>query len=217
MSYPSVGDFVTPRHISRVEKTLTKHIQWEAGAHYMPWFARLTSWGAYYCPTLMRVVFDMFIASARWVMTTGPATKSLDSMMETLIEKRKEKEAARLVQEPNSDNEEGDGAEPELSVQEHRQRFLNNIFEGFAQGSSACVQEAGILSAPSWGYRFEDVSYDKIQIWHGDKDRNAPIQMIRYMAKRLQHSDLHEYKGETHFTVAKRTDEIFEEFVSGEH
>jgi pimeloyl-ACP methyl ester carboxylesterase len=92
---------------------------------------------------------------------------------------------------------------------------LDMVFEAFVQGGAATVQEAVLLSH-DWGFRFEDVTYSKIQLWHGQKDAQSPIEMIRYMAERLPHCMLHEFKGETHFTVAGHIDEILSDLVPGE-
>lgn len=185
--------------------------QWEAGPHYMPWFARLTSWAATYCPAALRCASTVLVGGAKWIATTGPVTRSLDSWLETLRKKRKEKEKeeqdgkARAPQVVTAEQDACDGAEnePELPIHEHRRRMIEMLTDGFAQGSSAFVQEAQLLSAPSWGFRFEDVAYEEIQIWHGVRDRNAPIEMVRYMAKRLPCCDLHEFKDDTHFTMGE--------------
>jgi pimeloyl-ACP methyl ester carboxylesterase len=100
----------------------------------------------------------------------------------------------------------------ELSTKQRREQVLAMAFEAFAQGSVATVQEASLLSH-DWGFRLEDVAYDKVQIWHGGKDANVPIEMIRNMAERLPHADLRVYEGETHYTLSRHIDEIFSELV----
>lgn len=69
-----------------------------------------------------------------------------------------------------------------MSTEEARKRILSTSFEAFAQGSGAAVQEARFLSQ-DWGFRFQDVPYSGIRIWHGPKDANVPIDMVRYLAK----------------------------------
>ncbi|TPX12917.1 uncharacterized protein E0L32_006797 [Thyridium curvatum] len=176
---------------------------WEAGPHYMPWFARLTSWASNYCPTVLQALSAMLIGSLRWIMTTGWATKKLDAFLERLSKERRETEAAERAAGNITDE-----PEPEISAADRRQRAMANWFGGFDQGSKAFVQEARLLSAPTWGFRLEDVEYDKVQIWHGAKDFNSPIEMMRYLAKRLQHADLHEYRDDNHFTMFERLDAV---------
>ena len=101
--------------------------------------------------------------------------------------------------------------EQEPSIDEQRKQLLRFLFEGFAQGSGAFVHEAKLLTHP-WGMKFEDVAYDKIQIWHGSRDVNAPIEMIRYMARRLPHAELHEFD-DTHFSVVQHLEGILKELV----
>ncbi|KAL4758081.1 alpha/beta fold hydrolase [Aspergillus foveolatus] len=102
--------------------------------------------------------------------------------------------------------------ESTLPTEERREMALRMVFEAFAQGGAATVQEA-ILLAQDWGFRFEDVTYSKIQLCHGQKDALSPIEMIRYMAERLPHCVLREFKGDTHFTVAGHIDEILSRLV----
>jgi len=97
-------------------------------------------------------------------------------------------------------------AEPELPIPEHRRRTIETFTEGL-------VQEARLLPAANWGFRLEEVTYDKIQMWHGTKDRNAPIQMVRFMAKRLPHCDLHEFNNQTHFTMGAHMEEVLDELM----
>lgn len=72
------------------------------------------------------------------------------------------------------------------------------------------------LLTQDWGFRFEDVAYDKIQLWHGTQDKNAPVQMVRYMVERLPHSVLREFEGENHFTLFRHLEEIVSDLVPEE-
>jgi pimeloyl-ACP methyl ester carboxylesterase len=90
--------------------------------------------------------------------------------------------------------------------------LTRQIFEAFRQGTGPAVHEARLLTS-SWGIKFEDVRYNKIRIWHGTKDANAPIEMIRYMAERLPHCELTEFSENTHFTLHRSLDQILSEMV----
>lgn len=142
-------------------------------------------------------------------MTTGPCTRWIDAWLETLKKTKREEEMKK--QEQNTDDNEVE-IEPEEPTVDMRKRFIDTVFEGFAQGSAAFVQEARLLSQ-DWGFKFEDITYDRVQLWHGTKDINSPVQMIRWMDKRLPHSHLQEFPLDTHSSLAKRIDEILAELV----
>lgn len=162
---------------------------WSAGMQYVSITRRLTSLGATYTPVALRLVLDGLVNTLRWAVTTGPATRWIDGWLEK-----------------QSSTEKGT-----LSIEERRQMLLDVTFEAFVQGSSATVQEAVLLSH-DWGFKFEDVLYDKVRIWHGVRDTNAPIEMIRYMAGRMPYCVLTEFD-DTHYTVARHIDRILEELV----
>ncbi|RDW58944.1 alpha/beta fold hydrolase [Aspergillus mulundensis] len=163
---------------------------WEAGRQYVSTGRKLTSLAATHSPTALRVILDAFVGVSRWAASTSPATRWLDDW----LEKQESAEDSALLTE------------------ERREMMLAMVFEAFAQGGAATVQEA-VLLTHDWGFRFEDVTYNSVRIWHGQKDAQPPIEMIRYMAERLPHCVLHEIEGGTHFTVAGYIEEILSELV----
>jgi len=91
--------------------------------------------------------------------------------------------------------------------------FLAIFFkETFCQGSEPTLQEAQLFASP-WGFEPSDISYDKIQLYHGSRDSNAPINQIRYMVDRLPHCTLKEYDTD-HFGMAANLDEILDEIFT---
>jgi pimeloyl-ACP methyl ester carboxylesterase len=91
--------------------------------------------------------------------------------------------------------------------------FLAVFFkETFCQGSEPTLQEAQLFASP-WGFESSDISYDKIQLYHGTRDVNAPINQIRYMVERLPHCTLKEYDTD-HFGMAGNLDEILDEIIT---
>ncbi|KAM0331410.1 hypothetical protein ACHAQA_003083 [Verticillium albo-atrum] len=129
------------------------------------------------------------VSTTRWVLGTNMAQKRIDAWLEG--ERKKAKDEAKT---PKS--------KPERPVSEARDDLLRMLIgEPFAQGSEAAVYEAKLLSSDSWGFDFERVDYDKVQIWHGAKDKNAPIALIRYMAERLPYCRLTELKDDSHYTM----------------
>jgi len=105
----------------------------------------------------------------------------------------------------------GSDSDTKIPVEERRQELIRIVFEGFAQGADGFVQETQLLTG-DWGFKFEDINYDKIHVWHGTKDVNAPISMIRYMVDRLPHVELREFD-DTHFTIHRHLDEILTELI----
>ncbi len=97
---------------------------------------------------------------------------------------------------------------------ERREELVRILLgEPFAQGAEAAVHEADLLSSPDWGFKFEDVEYNPVRIWHGAEDKNAPVVMIRYLAERLPHCIMREYAGDTHYTMFNHVDEVLSELV----
>ncbi|KLO09468.1 alpha/beta hydrolase fold family protein [Schizopora paradoxa] len=177
---------------------------WEAGpgvplpiATKMSRPRRMLAASADRTPGVLRVVSDASVGLIKWMATTRAVTKRIDAWLEAQVKSAK-------TTNP-------DGKQPR-TTEERRELILRPLFEGFAQGSGAMVEETQLL-AHDWGFRFEDVTFDKISIWHGLKDANAPIEMIRYMAERLPHAHLHEFD-DTHYTIGRRLDEVLSELLS---
>jgi pimeloyl-ACP methyl ester carboxylesterase len=59
------------------------------------------------------------------------------------------------------------------------------------------------LIARSWGFSLREIR-QPIFLWHGDADRNAPLDMGGYLAEQLPNSYLYILPGEGHFSVAVR-------------
>lgn len=169
---------------------------WTAGIKEVPWISYFTYLGATYTPHTLESLTNGTIKSLKWALSTKPVIHCLDTWLNSMQRDK-----------PSTNT-------PEISTTERRTMVLNTIFGGFTQGSAAFVQEAQILSQ-DWGFRFEDVKYDKVRIWHGRKDVNVPISMIRYMAGRLPRCELKEYD-ENHFTVVHRLDEVLDDLIGSE-
>jgi hypothetical protein len=84
--------------------------------------------------------------------------------------------------------------------------------ETFHQGTAATMQEATILFSP-WGFDVATITYDKIQVWHGTKDINAPLHQIQYVVDRLPHCELKTYDAD-HFELVKHIEDIIGELIT---
>lgn len=171
---------------------------WEAGARDLPWSARVGSWAATYCPSLATRVLNCLLGIAERLAASNAGKRFLDALA-TKAASTAGKEIPESEKNPEA-------------VKARRERLLRVLLEQFAQGSKGFVQDAYLLTHP-YGFRLEDVRFERVQIWHGTRDWNSPIRMVRYMKERLPHCDLHELEGETHFTVMKHLEEIVRKLI----
>lgn len=176
---------------------------WVSGIEDVTFSRKILSRASIYCPGTLEMVSNPVVVALRWIMETGPVTRWLDNWIEGM-RREKEKKA----------NEQRDAKEETMSTEEARKRMLSTSFEAFAQGSGAAIQEARLLSQ-DWGFRFQDVPYGGIRIWHGTKDANAPIDMVRYMVNRLPQPVFHELE-ENHYTTGHHLEEAIIDLIRNE-
>jgi pimeloyl-ACP methyl ester carboxylesterase len=181
---------------------------WDRGVRTpgMQWYRRLLYLAAHYCPTLLRVVSATLVAALRWLASTAWAERRIDAALQALDkaklarEKKDDGDAAALLAKPE---------EQSAPVAERRGRLMGLLFEGFAQGTAGFVHETRLLTQ-DWGFRLEDIAYDKVQIWHGTKDSNAPVEGMREIAARIPRCDFKEY-GEDHYGMGHHFEEVLGE------
>ncbi|EWY90132.1 hypothetical protein FOYG_07747 [Fusarium oxysporum NRRL 32931] len=179
----SVGLFATAPH-------------WAAGTKHVEYYRRVFKVWAEYSPSTLRAALYMLYLSLRWIVLSGPVSRRLSKWLEA---QHKKEEAESEAPKPKS-----------LSLEELVEMVLD---EPFRQGADGAVHEMNLLTSKNWGFDLEKVQYDNIQIWHGKKDVNAPIQMIRYMAERIRGCELHEFEDETHYTMYKHFEPALRELV----
>ncbi|MCJ1308648.1 hypothetical protein MMC25_002301 [Agyrium rufum] len=213
---------------------------WDRGilTRGVPWYARLNYLLGNYFPLGLKVVTSALVGASHWALTTKYAEKKIDAWLESTAKA----EAAKKEEEEEGKTNKGEEAEnspseatpllatteteaagevpssspsspdkPPAPPAERRQRLMRLLFEGFAQGTSGLVQETQLLSR-DFGFRFEDITYEKVQLWHGTRDANAPVRNIRDIAARIPYRTLIEFD-DTHFSLGKRFEAIFEDFV----
>jgi len=197
-----------PTMLSRVG-LLASAGPWAAAGREGMWrSARVLVFGARYFPTALTLFANWLLGLSRWFVTLGPVTRRLDAWLERIKQMEKKQKGEGRTEEA------GDTGKEPARAGEARERLFEIAFEGFAQGTRAAVDEALLLS-DDWGFRLEDVSYDKIQMWHGAKDVNSPIRLARFMAERLPHCVLREFDHDDHYSVGTltRIEEILDDFV----
>jgi pimeloyl-ACP methyl ester carboxylesterase len=71
---------------------------------------------------------------------------------------------------------------------EMRHQNLMDHIEACRQGTRGPAYEAGLWGQP-WGFRPEEIAFDRILLWHGEKDFSVPIASVRAMSRRLPHCE----------------------------
>lgn len=175
---------------------------WEAGTWDVPKSARIGSWAATNCPSFATGLLDLVIKLAKRFAYTDTGKKLMDSALSKAI-----KTAGKEIPEQKEQQQ-------KEAVAERRERSMRIFLEPFCQGSKGFVREAYLLTRP-YGFRLENVK-PMVYIWHGTRDTNSPIRMIRYMAERLPNCKLREFEGETHFTIMKHLEEVITTVVPPE-
>lgn len=154
-------------------------------------------WGHYmarYWPSGLSAVASGLVGTAKWALRNGPTGRRNEQFL--LAAQAKEMEAGNVT--------------PGKTAVELREDSIRIMSEGFAQGPRAFTQEALILST-HWGFELEDVDFDPVQIWHGTEDKNAPIVWLRNMAKRIPHSRMVEFEGDSHYNMDKHLKRVLTE------
>ncbi|PGG96347.1 hypothetical protein GX51_07877 [Blastomyces parvus] len=206
------------------------------------WWARVLAKVARRWPAGLEGVSDFLDNRGRWVVGTWVVQRWLDRWLDGVegaegrsgeVEKVQEgkkswKTGQTVIATTTPTNDDDDDADADADCskpsndKERREQFLQLIFEPFANGSAGFVQETQLLSAGDWGFRFEDVNFHDVLMWHGTADVNSPIRMIRYMAERIPHCVLKEFEGVDHYSLlvgkdgARRLEAILRELVPAE-
>jgi len=198
---------VLPRDVATSVGFFAGAPPWGMGAEKVSIYRRVMAWMSRRTPAVLSVILDASVGTLKWLTSTGPVMRWIDQLLIKL------KDANNKKQKPDGEDDFGLGADGEMSITESRQRLLGLLYGGFAQGSTACVEETRLLSEPDWGFRFQDVEAP-VTIWHGTKDWNAPIDLIRDMARLLPNATLHELHDDTHYTMAKHLSQALDDLLS---
>lgn len=163
---------------------------WEAGAHHMSLPYRVSALAAHYWPSGYGGILNLLLWMLRRALSSPAGMQRIDQWLD-----------------------ERSGKLESLDKKQQRRKALaRQIFEGFRQGTEPAIHDARLLTS-NWGIKFEDITYNRVRIWHGSKDVNAPVQMIRYLAEHLPHCTLTEFEDDTHFTLHRHLDTILSELV----
>jgi pimeloyl-ACP methyl ester carboxylesterase len=93
---------------------------------------------------------------------------------------------------------------------------VRDMFVGAARRTSrsaarAVAQDFELFSAP-WGFELSSIR-TRVHLWHGDLDRNVPIEHARIMHDELADSILHELAGAGHLFIYNDLEEVLRTLV----
>jgi len=186
-----------PRSMLSAAGAMAGSAPWRAGVQGFPKTMRLIRLAVTYIPGVFKVVSGAIVGMLKWAATSRLGTRVVD----------------RSLKSRGNGTEDEQDDESMRPAPEQRERLFGLLFEGWAQGTGAFVQEGQLLTSQDWGFEFEDVAYDQLQLWHGTKDTRVPLEKIRYLTERLPHCTLKEYDGTGHADIVRHLEEILAELV----
>ncbi len=95
-----------------------------------------------------------------------------------------------------------------LGIPETRRLLVQAMAESFRQGGEGNL-EVTLAEVRPWGFQVEQITFEKIFLWHGEQDRIMPVAPVRRLSQALPHCTAVFYAGEGHFsTVANHVQDI---------
>jgi pimeloyl-ACP methyl ester carboxylesterase len=102
----------------------------------------------------------------------------------------------------------GTGDQRILRIAPIRRTYAETAVESYRQGIQANVEEA-LLLGKRWPFRVEEITFDRIFMWHGEQDRIMPVALAKELAQALPHCQATFYPDTGHLsTVVAHTDDI---------
>ena len=95
-----------------------------------------------------------------------------------------------------------------------RQTMIDAAPEMFRQGVRGFIQDAHLAVSP-WGFDPAAIQ-SPVTFWHGDVDKNVPIDSMKRLASKISRSSVTVYPGEGHLIVPRHWDEIINKLLSSE-
>jgi pimeloyl-ACP methyl ester carboxylesterase len=83
--------------------------------------------------------------------------------------------------------------------------FIRMLHEAMKQGTHGAHHES-LLTVTDWGFHLNDIQMP-IQIWHGEADKNIPVEMARYAATAIPKCEAKFYPDEGHLSLFKKNAE----------
>jgi pimeloyl-ACP methyl ester carboxylesterase len=120
--------------------------------------------------TLERLPRRLFRALLRRTMRQGATSNEADT------ERTLQRNAARL----------GAGDQDVVSNPRIRRIYAQTAVESYRQGMDANIEEA-LMLAKRWDFRVENITFERLFLWHGEQDRIMPAGSVRLLAQALPH------------------------------
>ncbi len=92
-----------------------------------------------------------------------------------------------------------------------RDMLLASIREGYAQGGLGPADDDIVVNSP-WGFELAEIK-PRVDLWHGDLDRNVPLGQARYQHEMLPTSTLTVCAGQGHLVLLDAWRPILERLV----
>lgn len=134
--------------------------------------------------TLERLPGGLFRALLRRTMRKGATSNEADT------EKTLQRNGARL----------GAGDLDVLSNPRVRRIYAQTAVESYRQGMDANIEEA-LMLAKRWDFRVEDITFERLFLWHGEQDRIMPAGPARLLAQVLPHCTATYYRDTGHLST----------------
>ncbi|OGO59311.1 MAG: hypothetical protein A2029_05015 [Chloroflexi bacterium RBG_19FT_COMBO_47_9] len=80
--------------------------------------------------------------------------------------------------------------------------FSKMIREAMRQGTKGAYHES-LLNITDWGFQLEGIQ-TPVMLWHGEQDKNIPVEMARSMCSTLQNCKGKFFPGEGHISLFKK-------------
>ena len=88
------------------------------------------------------------------------------------------------------------------SDREFQSGFIRMVRQAMHQGTLGAYHES-LLSSADWGFRPQDI-HTPVLLWHGQADRNIPVEMASYLASALPQCQAQFYPAEGHLSAFKK-------------
>ena len=89
-----------------------------------------------------------------------------------------------------------------VSEPEVQRGFINAMYEAMRQGTGGAFHES-LLSVTDYGFRLQDIRAP-LQLWHGEEDKNIPVEMARFAASAIPKCEAKFYSDEGHLSLFKK-------------
>ncbi len=91
--------------------------------------------------------------------------------------------------------------------------LLDTFRESYRNGAQGVAYDARLVLGESWGFRLDDIHFENIHLWHGEKDLAVPVSMAKSMANMIHNAKIKLYRNDGHLSLMfHQMDEILDTF-----